>query len=153
MASLNPYNPRWIEVDSERQDALWEGMRVRFVGDEGDDNVSTVIDIRDYDGDVDDEGRAYGIPTAVKIEADGEWWHLSEVEFLEHEIEQGQRRYDARALLRKGLVQARPTKNCGYSYYGPAAYRGVFRIDRIVIRRYDEAGKQIFGPDQPDFPF
>lgn len=144
----NPYDPKWVQIDTDQEDSLYEGMAVRIE----DGEPERVIAIRSYDVDVDGDGYGNVYSTAVKVEEDGEWWHLHEVEFLSHELEWGKARYEAKLLMSRATVRVR-YHDGEPRYSGRMASHLFHKFDHVIVRQYDAQGRQIFGLDQPHFPF
>jgi hypothetical protein len=141
--SLNPYQPTWVQIDSDQEDSLWEGMHVRPEGYEPGEPFR-VVAIRGYDVDVDGDGYGSVTHSAVRIEKDGEWYHLEEVEFLVHELEWGQARYDAKVLMRRITYHVR---QWGKAYCQSPPSRCIFQTDHLSVAQYNAKGRRT------DLPF
>jgi hypothetical protein len=120
----NPYNPEWIALDDSDENALYEGMKVAFEGEQSDE-LYTVTDIRHCDGETDGEGYSRSWPTQVEVcwgegDENRDWYPLSEVKFLRHEYEAGKAAYEARTLLRRYTCKMTFWKgqDRGYRSYG-----------------------------------
>jgi hypothetical protein len=149
--SLNPWQPRWVQIESDQEDSLYEGMSVRIEGDE----PETVVGIRSYDVDVDGDGYGNVTPTGVKVEEDGEWWSLHEVEFLAHQLDYGKARYEAKLIMRKAT--SRVTYRDGQPRYNgrmpvsPSSFVNPAALVRV--RQYDAQGRWIRVRQYDDLPF
>jgi hypothetical protein len=90
--SDNPYNPVWIAIDDDHENFIWEGMRVRL--QEGMDE-GIVLSSTTADGDM-DEGRMVYYPPKITVrflDGDEDTFRFEDLEVLEHELEDGKRRW------------------------------------------------------------
>jgi hypothetical protein len=143
---INPYNPQWIQVDDACEDHLFHGMKVRM---QDDDEIFVVCGVSGCDGEQDPDGGIKYTPTRVEIdwgENHPDWspdyYSLGELEFLQHEVEQGKARYEARRIIRRATVTARMWTDGTYRYYGGSRYVYASMFPNpMVVRKYDAQGK------------